>query len=218
VINEFVKTHGKGTLFGNVTIKKYTAGTKFIRNANSDQEMEKFRKTVDVFRKYGKQYDVDYLLLTAQAYQESRLDHNAKSHVGAIGIMQIMPATGQDMKVGDINQLDPNIHAGTKYIRFMVDQFFENEPMTRKNKVLFALAAYNAGPGRIAQMRREAARRGLDPNVWFNNVEMVTAEKVGRETVTYVSNIYKYYITYKLVTQEAEDQQRAKEKLQGGSE
>ncbi len=216
VINEFVKAHGQGTLFGNTIIKKYTAGTKFIRNATSGQEMEKFRKTLAIFRKYGDKYDVDYLLVAAQGYQESRLDQNVKSPVGAVGIMQVMPATGAELKVGDITQLDPNIHAGAKYIRFMVDQYFEKEPMTRQNKVLFAFAAYNAGPGRIAQMRREAAKRGLDPNVWFNNVEMVTAEKVGSETVTYVSNIFKYYIAYKLVTQEAEDRQRAKEEFQGG--
>lgn len=213
VINEFVKTHGQGTLFGNTVIKKYTAGTKFIKNATSDQEMGKFRKTVETFRKYGEEYDVDYLLVAAQGYQESRLDHNTKSPAGAIGIMQLMPATGKEMKVGDIHQLDPNIHAGVKYVRFMVDQYFDKEPMTRQNKVLFAFAAYNAGPGRITQMRREAAKRGLDPNVWFNNVEMITAEKVGSETVTYVSNIYKYYIAYKLVVQETENRQRAKEEL-----
>jgi membrane-bound lytic murein transglycosylase MltF len=214
VINDFMKTHRQGTLFGNTIIKKYTAGTKFIKNATSSQEIEKFRKTVDIFRKYGDEYDVDYLLAAAQGYQESRLDQTVKSPVGAIGIMQLMPATGKEMKVGDIQQVDPNIHAGVKYIRFMVDHYFDKEPMTRQNKVLFAFAAYNAGPGRIAQMRREAARRGLDPNVWFNNVEMITAEKVGSETVTYVSNIYKYYIAYKLATREVESRQKAKEQLQ----
>jgi membrane-bound lytic murein transglycosylase MltF len=122
------------------------------------------------------------------------------------------------LEVGDITQLDPNIHAGVKYIRFMIDQYFEKEPMTKQNKLLFAFAAYNAGPGRIAQMRREAAKRGLDPNVWFNNVEMITAEKVGSEPVTYVSNIFKYYVAYKLVTQEAEERRRAKEQFLGGKE
>jgi membrane-bound lytic murein transglycosylase MltF len=216
-VNEFVKTHGQGTLFGNTIIKKYTAGTKFIKNATSEQEMEKFRKTVEIFRNYGDKYDVDYILMAAQGYQESRLDQNAKSRVGAVGIMQVMPETGAQLKVGDIKQVDSNIHAGVKYIRFMIDQYFEKEPMTNQNKVLFAFAAYNAGPGRIAQMRREAAKRGLDPNVWFNNVEMVTAEKVGSETVTYVSNIFKYYIAYTLAIQQMEDRRRAKEELQGGS-
>ncbi len=215
LINAFVKAHGQGTLFGNTVIKKYTGGTKFIKSATSEEEIVKLRQTADIFRKYGADYDVDYLLMAAQGYQESRLDHSVRSPAGAIGIMQVMPATGKEMNVGDIRELDPNIHAGVKYIRFMVDQYFEKEPMTKQNKVLFAFAAYNAGPGRIAQLRREAAKRGLDPNVWFNNVEMITAEKIGSETVTYVSNIFKYYIAYKLVAEHAKKRQEALEKFKG---
>ena len=125
-----------------------------------------------------------------------------------------VPATGKDMNVGDITQIEPNIHAGVKYIRFLVNQFFENEPMDRLNKGLFAFAACNAGPGRVSQLRREAAKRGLNPNVWFNNVEVIAAEKIGRETVTYVSNIYKYYIAYSLITKEQEERKKALEELQ----
>jgi membrane-bound lytic murein transglycosylase MltF len=152
--------------------------------------------------------------MAAQGYQESRLDQNAKSPVGAIGVMQVMPATGKDLKVGDIRLTEPNINAGVKYIRFMVDQYFKNEPMDDLNKGLFAFASYNAGPGRIRQLRREAQKQGLDPNVWFNNVELVAAQKIGRETVTYVSNIYKYYIAYKLVQQEYIERREAKEEFQ----
>jgi membrane-bound lytic murein transglycosylase MltF len=122
--------------------------------------------------------------------------------VGAIGVMQLMPATGADMKVGDIRQLDANIHAGVKYFRFMVDQYFEHEPMDRVNKGLFAFASYNAGPARVRQLRKEAEKRGLDPNVWFGNVEQIASERIGRETVTYVSNIYKYYVAYRLIVDE----------------
>ena len=125
--------------------------------------------------------------------------------------MQVMPATGKELKVGDIKQEEPNIHAGVKYMRFMIDQYFANEPMDRLNKALFAFAAYNAGPGRVRSLRKEAAKRGLDPNVWFNNVEVVASEKIGRETVTYVSNIYKYYIAYKLITEDAEERRKARE-------
>jgi membrane-bound lytic murein transglycosylase MltF len=121
-----------------------------------------------------------------------------------------MPATGKDMKVGDIRQVESNIHAGVKYIRFVVDQYYANEPMDRINKGLFAFASYNCGPGRMRQLRAEAKRRGLDPNVWFNNVERVAAEKIGRETVQYVSNIYKYYVAYKLAMEEQEEKARAK--------
>jgi membrane-bound lytic murein transglycosylase MltF len=139
--------------------------------------------------------------MMAQGYQESRLDQNAKSPVGAIGVMQVMPGTGRDMKTGDITQLEPNIHAGVKYIRYVQNTFFEDQPMDPVNKTLFSFAAYNAGPGRVQQLRQRAEKRGLNPNVWFNNVELIAAERIGAETVTYVANIYKYYIAYKLAVE-----------------
>ena len=130
--------------------------------------------------------------MAAQGYQESQLNQDAKSAVGAIGIMQLMPATGKEQNVGDITKVEANIHAGVKYMRATADAFFKDEPMDKLNKALFTFASYNAGPGRIRQLRREAEKRGLDPNVWFGNVEVIAAERIGRETVTYVSNIYKY--------------------------
>jgi membrane-bound lytic murein transglycosylase MltF len=166
---------------------------------------------VDFFKKYGRDYSLDYLLMMAQGYQESQLNHDARSPVGAIGIMQLMPATGKAMGVGDIRLLEPNIHAGVKYIRFMLEQFYQHEPMDDLNKGLFTCASYNAGPGRIAQMRALAARRGLDPNVWFNNVEFVASEKIGRQTTQYVSNIYKYYLAYTLIAEQATERKNAKE-------
>jgi membrane-bound lytic murein transglycosylase MltF len=122
-----------------------------------------------------------------------------------------MPKTAKELKVGDIQKLEPNIHAGVKYIRFMIDQYFADEPMDALNKGLFAFAAYNAGPGRVDQLRQEAKRRGLDPNLWFNNVERIAAERIGRETVQYVSNIYKYYVAYTLAMEEAEERRKAKQ-------
>jgi membrane-bound lytic murein transglycosylase MltF len=124
--------------------------------------------------------------------------------------MQVMPATGKELGVGDINQVEPNIHAGVKYMRFMMDTYYKDEPMDRLNKGLMTLASYNAGPGRMRQLRREAAKRGLNPNVWFGNVERVVSEKIGRETVTYVSNIFKYYVAYRLVLDRAQARDRAK--------
>ena len=207
VLDEFIRTQGKGTAFGNTLLRRYLQNVKYVMEATNEAELKKYDQTVELFRKYGTQYDMDYLLMMAQGYQESRLDQNAKSHVGAIGVMQVMPATGKELKVGDVGQLEPNIHAGVKYIRYMVDNFYAKEPMTPIDKTLFAFASYNAGPGKMQSLRKEAARRGLDPNRWFKNVELVTAEKVGQETVTYVSNIYKYYVAYTLVT-EREAQKR----------
>ena len=213
VIDSFARTHGQGTLFGNSVIKKYTGTTRFVKNAQSPQAVERFRSMVDLFRKYADEYSLDYLLMIAQGFQESQLQQNRKSPVGAIGVMQVMPATGKSLKVGDIHQLEPNIHAGVKYIRFMIDQYFADEPMTELNRTLFAFAAYNAGPSRVQRLRAEAARRGLDPNVWLNNVEVIAAEKIGAETVTYVSNIYKYYVAYTLTLQQIEARREAAKQL-----
>src|SRR5215469_396898 len=66
------------------------------------------------------------------------------------------------------------------------------------NRTLLAFAGYNAGPNRIARLREEARQEGLDPNRWFGNVELVVARDIGQVTVTYVGNVYKYYVAYKL--------------------
>jgi membrane-bound lytic murein transglycosylase MltF len=212
-ISAFAAKYGQATPFGAGLVKKYAGGTRYVKAATSPAEMKKFEQTVALFRKYGERYDMDYLLMMAQGYQESRLDQGAKSPVGAIGVMQVMPATGQDMKTGDITQLEPNIHAGVKYMRFMRDQFFRDEPMDALNKTLFSFAAYNAGPGRIRDLRIRAEKRGLDPNVWLNNVEVIAAQRIGAETVTYVSNIYKYYVAYKLAVELQDERRRQREQL-----
>ena len=147
--------------------RRYLQSVKYVKNAAADAERQKLDAVIELFKKYGAQYHVDYLLMAAQGYQESTLDHSAKSGAGAIGVMQVMPATGKQMNVGDIREIDSNIHAGVKYMRFMMDQYFKDEPMDTLNKALMTFAAYNAGPGRLQQLRREAAARGLDPNVWF---------------------------------------------------
>jgi membrane-bound lytic murein transglycosylase MltF len=209
-LRDWIAKNGERTMFGNLMVQRYLKNTKFAKSATSPDELKRFQQLVDTFRKYGDQYQLDFLLLLAQGFQESGLDQSVKSHVGAIGVMQVMPATGKELKVGDITQVENNIHAGVKYIRFMVDEYFANEPMDRLNKGLFAFAAYNAGPARIRQLRREAASRGLDPNVWFNNVERIASERIGRETVTYVSNIHKYYIAYRLALEELEERRKVK--------
>jgi membrane-bound lytic murein transglycosylase MltF len=198
-------------------LARYFRHLTHVKNAAADAERKKFLSLVELFRKYGDRYDVDWMLMAAQGYQESRLNQSARSPVGAIGVMQVMPATGKDLKVGDIALTEPNIHAGVKYMRFMIDRYYENEPMTKLDKALFAFAAYNAGAGRIAQLRKEAAKRGLDPNVWFHNVEYIVEEKIGHETVTYVANIYKYFIAYHLIEESLQERKQAIEGLKGGS-
>ena len=162
--------------------------------------MRKFDETAHLFQEYGDRYAFDWLMVMSQAYQESRLDQSLRSHAGAIGVMQLLPSTAKDknVNVGDITELENNIHAGNKYLRFIRDRYFESEPMDDLNKTLFAFASYNAGPARVSRLRTEAEQQGLDPNVWFDNVESVAAQRIGRETVDYVSNIYKYWIAYRL--------------------
>jgi membrane-bound lytic murein transglycosylase MltF len=157
--------------------RRYLLNTQFVKGAGAEVARQRFLALVALFRKYGSQYNMDWMLMAAQGYQESRLDHNARSHVGAIGVMQVMPATGSELNVGDIKKLEPNIHAGVKLMRTYVDRYFAKEPMDEVNKVLFGFAAYNAGAGRVRQLRREAAARGLDQNVWLNNVERIASER-----------------------------------------
>ena len=209
-INGWIKKHGPRTMFGNMMTQRYLKDTKFARSATSPAELKRFEETVAFFRKYGEKYGVDYVLMAAQGFQESGLDQNVKSPVGAIGVMQVMPATGKELKVGDVTEIEANIHAGVKYIRFMMDTYFAKDQMDTLNRGFFAFAAYNAGPNRVQQLRREAEKRGLDPNRWFNNVERIASERIGRETVTYVSNIYKYYIAYRLAMDEIEQRRQTR--------
>jgi membrane-bound lytic murein transglycosylase MltF len=210
VVNAWLRKHPKGDAFRNTIERRYLNSVKYAKNAAADAERRKLQAMAELFKKYGAQYNVDYLLMAAQGYQESTLDQSVKSPVGAIGVMQIMPPTGKELNVGDITEVDANIHAGVKYMRFMMDEYFANEPMDNLNKALMTFAAYNAGAGRLRQLRRETEKRGLDPNVWFGNVERIASERIGRETVTYVSNIFKYYVTYRLMKEQTERREAAK--------
>ncbi len=201
MLNEFIPSHRDGTLFGNVVANKYLSDAGKLRNAASDTELDKLRPTIELFRKYGEQYGLDWRMLAAIGYQESGLDNDRRSRAGAVGIMQVKPSTAADKNVAivDIHRLERNIEAGAKYLRFVEDRYFADAGLDELNRQLFAIAAYNAGPSRIRRLRKAAARQGLDPDVWFQNVEVVAARAVGRETVSYVRNVFRYYIAYRLV-------------------
>jgi membrane-bound lytic murein transglycosylase MltF len=211
MINSFIARHGLSSAIGRVLNERYLQNTTYVKDAAQGADLQHFIRMESIFRRYGDEYRFDYLLMAAQGFQESHLDQNARSRAGAIGVMQLMPRTGEAEHVGDIRQADPNIHAGVKYMRFMRDEYFEGQPMSPLNKELFTFAAYDAGVGRIEQLRRVAAARGLDPNVWFDNVEQVVSERIGRETVSYVSNIYKYYLAYRLITQQTQARRQARQ-------
>lgn len=198
MVDKFAKTHAKGSQFGNMTYNRYLGKARHKSHMRPGASPEMIRKLQGHFVEYANRYQLDWLLLMAQAYQESRFDNNAVSSAGAVGIMQVKPSTaaGKPINIRDVRKLENNIHAGAKYDRHLIDQYFPDTSMDKLNQQLFALAAYNAGPGRIAQLRKMAKARRLDANIWFNQVEMVAAKEIGRETVQYVSNIYKYYISF----------------------
>lgn len=216
VVNGFVRDHREGTLFGNVLLKRYLDPAAKLRNPRSEAEARKFREIVGYLRRYAGEYSFDWLLVGAQAYQESQLDHSLRSAAGAVGIMQVKPETARSMGIHDIRPVDRNIEAGVKYLRFMSDRYFNDGAVDPLNRQLLAIASYNAGPAKVARMRKEAGERGLDPNVWFGNVEIIAARRIGRETVDYVSNIYKYYVAYKaLVAADAARQELQREPVAG---
>lgn len=184
---------------------------KHMRNNTARAEWKRFEATVRLFEKYGAKYRFDPLMLAAQGFQESKLRQEARSHAGAIGVMQIMPDTGKELAVGDIHELEPNIHAGAKYMNRLMTRYFEGAHFSDQDRTLFAFASYNAGPGNISRMRTDAANRGLDPDKWFDNVEVVVARRIGVETTTYVRNIFKYYVAYKLALDAQEAARKARE-------
>jgi len=210
-VNTFIEKHKSGTTFGNTVIKRYLGSTRFIRQATSPAELDKFDEVIGQFQKYGKQYKLDPLLLMSQGYQESGLNQQARNPSGAVGIMQVLPSTAREMKIDNIQKLEPNIHAGVKYVRYIIDTYFDDASIDDFNKTLFAFAGYNAGPNRISRLRDATQERKLDPNVWFGNVELVVSEKVGPEPVNYVSNIFKYYVGFRLMEQHREKRRQAKE-------
>jgi membrane-bound lytic murein transglycosylase MltF len=207
-VNGFLEKHRQGTLIGNVLLDRYLGDTRWVENARDEQAMARYESMLALFHEYGERYDLDPLLLVAQGFQESRLDHSRRSRAGAIGVMQMLPSTAKDKNVAipDIGKLENNIHAGAKYLRWIMDRYFDQPGMSHLQRELFSLAAYNAGPARVARLRSEAAAQGLDPDTWFNNVEIVAAREIGRETVQYVANIYKYFLAY--VAFEANDEAR----------
>ncbi len=217
ISNEYIKTVKKGTLLGNMLLKRYAEDNKWVKNPTTAEEIKKFHASLDFFVKYGEEYDFDWLMLAALGYQESRLDHSVRSAAGAVGIMQVLPSTAKDPNVGipDIEKIESNVHAGTKYLKFVRERYYDDPEIDDVNKTLFSFASYNAGPAKVARLREEAAESGYDPNIWFGNVEVISAKRIGRETTHYVSNIYKYYIAYKLIADKAKKKQKAMEELQG---
>ncbi len=210
VVDEFVRGHRQGTLVGNVLYQRYLRDNRYVHNASASADRKRFEDMTEIFRRYSKEYDFDWLLIAAQGYQESQLIQSRRSPAGAIGVMQLLPATAKapPVAIPNIEELEANIHAGHKYLRHIADRYFADEGMSELNRHLFSFAAYNAGPTRISRLRRQAPELGIDPDVWFGQMERLVARKVGMEPVTYVRNIFKYYVTYKLMQEGSATQEQ----------
>jgi len=209
-LNAFIETKRVGDAFAKVATEKYFESKRYKKLNRSGISKKKFHSLQKTFQKYAEKYELDPLMLMAQAYQESKLHERARSHAGARGIMQLMPATAREMNVGSIFNTDANIHAGVKYHKKLQDHYFNDENINKEDRSLFIFAGYNAGPNRINRFRKIAKERGLDPNKWFGNVELIAAEKIGRETVHYIQNIYNYYVVYTMMNIQNEAKLRAK--------
>ncbi len=209
-ITAFGKTVKKGSLLGNIVLKRYLGNTRWLKNALVGKDRKRYEETIEIIKRYAGQYEFDWLIIAAQAYQESRFDQSKRSPAGAVGVMQVLPSTAADKAVGipDISTLENNIHAGVKYLNWLRQKYFSNEMISPLDRILFSLAAYNAGPGNMKRARRHAKKLGFDPNRWFGNVEIGMYRAVSGEPASYVRNIYKYYVTY----QGLEKSRRAREK------
>jgi membrane-bound lytic murein transglycosylase MltF len=212
-IDDFFRNWAMKQGVADYRMNSYMKKVKELKDPTASAEYKRFQETLAMFEKYGKQYGFDPLMLAAQGYQESQLNQNAKSAVGAVGVMQLMPATGEQMKVGDIHVTESNIHAGAKYMDQLMTQYFSDAKFSEGNRPLFAFASYNCGPANVAKARKEAEKRGLDPDKWFNNVEIVVAQKIGTETTTYVRNIYKYYVAYRLTLDAQAETEKARHQV-----
>src|SRR5262245_2337928 len=200
LVDEFIGSRGVGTAFGNTLFRRYLKDTSWATRSTSKAEMRRFHALLAIFQKFAALYSFDALMLAAQGYQESRLNQALRSPGGAVGIMQVMPrdAAASPIDIPNVNEASGNIHAAAKMMRYMAAAYFNDPRVDPFNRALLVLASYNAGPSRIAAFRTLAKQEGLDPNVWFDNVELVVARHIGQVTVMYVRNIYKYYVAYKL--------------------
>ncbi|MCD8547847.1 MAG: transporter substrate-binding domain-containing protein [Aeromonadaceae bacterium] len=203
-VNDFLQNYRQGTRQGEALFRRYLAQPAQLARRHAASNPDdlgwrdgRYARYAPLFQKYADEYDFDWLLLLAQAYQESNLDSDARSSQGAVGLMQVMPATARHLKVSNIGSAENNILAGAKYLAQLRDEFFTDPDMDDLNRYFFTLAAYNAGPNRIAGLRAEAAKQGLDPNVWFDNVEQLAASRIGSETVRYVTDITLRYVAYR---------------------
>ena len=210
-INKFVPKIKTGSLMGNILSRRYFSDLSRIKNTEFSLNDKKISSYDDLIKKYSKKYGLDWRLMAALCYQESRFKQNIKNEWGAIGLFQIkkMTATEKYVNIPDIegpNNAENNIHAGIKYLHWIKNRYFdEYEGMSEKNKVRMAIASYNAGPLRVRKAIQLAKKMGLNHRKWFRNVELALLKMRRSEPVIYVSEINKRFVSYQLLGHKLED-------------
>lgn len=196
-VNAFLTTVRGTPQQGYAPLKRRLADLGWARPALQPPYRQRLSPLLPLFERHAGRYDLDPWLLAAIAFQESGLDHQVRSPYGTVGLMQILPSTGRTLKVGDIRQLEPNVHAAAKYLRQLMDDLGPIEGARDVDRVQLALASYNAGPNRLRRVRDQAEREGLDPNRWKGQVELVMGARHGQHTVGYVNNVTKVWLAYR---------------------
>ena len=197
-INNFLDDAARGTLLGNVLFNRYFADTEWIKNPLGPEAITEVSRYRSLFSEHAEENGLDWRLVAAVAFQESGFDPAASSAAGARGLMQVLPTTAKELGVDGLDTPEKQIAAGARYLGQLVERY-ESEGIAHKHAVNLALAAYNAGPGRLSKLRQVTeVDLGLNPDEWFFNVERAAARAVGLETVQYVANVNKYRIAYEL--------------------
>lgn len=198
-IDAFMATVKRGTLIGNVLFNRYYADQQFITNPLTGERLDDLVRYRELFQRHAAAHDLDWQLVAAVAFQESRLDPAAKSARGAVGLMQVLPDTAAYVGVDDPTSVEANVEAGVRYLAYLRDRVFGGEELDEQARRHFMLAAYNAGPGRVRELRAITRdEMGLDPDRWLFNVERAALSRVGNEPVRYVTDVNKYWLAYRL--------------------
>ncbi len=199
-IDAFMATVRRGTLVGNVLFNRYYDGHRFIDNPLEGNELDDLIRYRELFERHAAAHGFDWRLVAAVAFRESRFDAEARSPRGAVGLMQLLPTTAAYVGIDDPTPVEANVEAGVRYLAYLRDAVLGDDTgLDERARRDFMLAAYNAGPGRLRDLRAMTRDElGLDPDRWFFNVERAAQLRIGDETVRYVTDVNKYWLAYQL--------------------
>ena len=204
-MNAFLEQYEEGSLLGNIAVSKYFEAERVLAERLATGRGTTLSEYDALFKKHAAQFGLDWRLVAALAYQESRFDPAAHNRWGATGLMQIKPSTAREPYIDIPRVKGPeytsnNVKAGLKYLTWIKKRYFSTEgDMRERDQIRMSLAAYNAGPRTIINARRRARKLGLDPNRWFRNVELALLDMHKTEPVKYVSEINQRYLAYVLL-------------------